>query len=361
MVEVKAAQVGGSDQFRIGLTLRFPRFKKLREDKDWQTALTLQEFIKLKATVEAESKEKEFKVDNSRKRNTTKRLKKEAQIVGNDNKITTAYAGPKTAVFDGLDFCVMSDMAQPVKKSKAELEQMIKSNGGTIWQGPSARENMIVIGDKNVVKVASLVKAGITNVVRGKWILDCLHQAELDVGKERFLLPFEPSHMFYITPDAEEGIQSSADMYGDSYARDVDVEELKCIFKDMRNAKMEGYNGEDVLAELKEHGNDLEQQSKGGLFKGCSVYITDSNDPQRQVIADILLFGGAKIEENLDKESITQVVVLEEVERLPVSELRRAIAESGRRKLPRIVTSAWVEDSWDESTLLDEERYAVVG
>ncbi|RDW94914.1 DNA ligase-3 [Coleophoma crateriformis] len=360
VVEVKAAQVGGSEQFRIGLTLRFPRFKRLREDKTWQTALTLQEFIKLKATVEAESKEKEFKVDNSRKRNATKRLKKEVQIVGNDKKITTAYAGQTTAVFSGLDFCVLSDMVQPIKKSKGELEQIIKSNGGAIWQGPSARENMIVIGNKNVVKVASLVKAGITNVVKGTWVLDCLRQAEIDVGKERFLVPFEPSHMFYVTHDAEGGIQSNADVYGDSYARDVGVEELKRIFKDMHPVQSAGYNGEEALADLEEPGCDLKQQTKGRLFRGCTVYITHSNDPHRQIVANELLFGGAEIEEDLEKETITQVVVVEDQERQSVSELRRKIAHSARRKLPRIVSRAWVDDSWNESTRLDEERYAVV-
>ena len=132
VVEVKAASVSASDQFRMGFTLRFPRFKRLRQDKDWKSALSMQEFLELKIRVEKESKEKEFKVDDRRK--MTKRLKREVVIAGNEAKIRRAYAGPVTQVFEGLHFCVVTEMLGPQKKSKLELEQTIKSNGGKIYQ-----------------------------------------------------------------------------------------------------------------------------------------------------------------------------------------------------------------------------------
>jgi len=37
--------------------------------------------------------------------------------------------------------------------------------------------------------------------------------------------------------------------------------------------------------------------------------------------------------------------------------LRRELSE--RRQMPRIVSAKWVEDSWAEKTVLDEERYTV--
>jgi len=50
VVQIKAAQVTDTgsasafkaeiDRFKAGVTLRFPRFQRLREDKDWKSALS---------------------------------------------------------------------------------------------------------------------------------------------------------------------------------------------------------------------------------------------------------------------------------------------------------------------------------
>lgn len=102
---VKAASITPSDQFRLGLTLRFPRFKRLRMDKDWKTALSIKEFMDLKANVEQEQKEKELKIDNSRRKRTKRTTKKPLTIAGYDEGKRTGYAGPSGHVFDGLNFC----------------------------------------------------------------------------------------------------------------------------------------------------------------------------------------------------------------------------------------------------------------
>lgn len=109
VLSIKAASVSVSDQFRIGLTLRFPRFKSLRMDKDWRSALSVQEFLNLKSNVEHEHKEKEFAVDNSFRNKRTKRTtkKKPLSIAGFDTNAEVKYAGPSGHVFDGLNFCTL--------------------------------------------------------------------------------------------------------------------------------------------------------------------------------------------------------------------------------------------------------------
>jgi DNA ligase-4 len=104
---VKAASVAPSDQFRTGLTLRFPRFKRLRTDKNWKSALSIQEFMDLKSNVEQEQKNKEFKVDNVRKKKRVKKsVKRPLAVAGYDEGVsTTEYLGPAGKVFDGLNFC----------------------------------------------------------------------------------------------------------------------------------------------------------------------------------------------------------------------------------------------------------------
>lgn len=68
VVEVKAASVSATDKFKMGFTLRFPRFKKLRTDRQWDNAISISDFINLKNKVEKESKEKQFKVEDHRKK-----------------------------------------------------------------------------------------------------------------------------------------------------------------------------------------------------------------------------------------------------------------------------------------------------
>ena len=94
-----------SDQFRMNETLRFPRFKKLRLDKDWKSALSISEFIELKNNAELEKKRKksEFKIDESRRKKA--RTRKKPLVVAGSEVLKTAYGGPETKIFEGLNFC----------------------------------------------------------------------------------------------------------------------------------------------------------------------------------------------------------------------------------------------------------------
>lgn len=103
VISVKAASVSQSDTFRTGYTLRFPRFKKLRHDKDWKTALSVEEFFKLKQNIE--EKEKIFQVEDRRKKRQTRSTKPVLIAAGNNNVSKKPFEGPKSSVFNGLTFC----------------------------------------------------------------------------------------------------------------------------------------------------------------------------------------------------------------------------------------------------------------
>ena len=226
---VKASSVSVSDQFRMGLTLRFPRFKKLRKDKNWKTALSIQEFLDLKANAEQEHREKEFSVDNSRRKKVKRVEKKPLTIAGYDETENAQYLGPSGQVFDKLNFCmcpyycfdcinsnimadIVTDSTFPEKKTKGELEQLVKANGGKIYQINTAAPDTICVAERSMsweyklyrvvltyiaetVKVASLLRRGDTHIVKPSWLLDCVKQNEKDVGLPDFLLPFEPRYI----------------------------------------------------------------------------------------------------------------------------------------------------------------------
>jgi DNA ligase-4 len=358
VIEVKAASIIESTQFQTRYSLRFPRFRKLRTDKDWTTALSAQDFIKLKVEAEAEASNKTMTVESSRKR-ITKRLKKDTVIAGHDSKIRSPYAGPRTAVFGGLNFCVLSEMVRP-KKSKAEIEQTIKNNGGSVFQSLSVTEGMVVVGDKNVVKVASLVKAGQTNIVRPTWIFDAVKQSEVDGPQmQRLIIPFEPKHMFHMTGDAREGIEANVDAYGDGYARDVTPEELKRIMENMTPSKNSAFSASAFLTQLEEHGRGLGQQP-GSMFRGCVVRFAppyvENHDLRLEEYG--FTFACGKVADDDSDERITHFVVVAE-KAVDVKGIREMIAGSGRSRIPRVVGLKWMQDSWAQKTLLAEEGYVI--
>ena len=238
---VKAASVAASDQFAKNLTLRFPRFKGLRPDKRWDEALDYDGFLEQGRRAEEAAREKQMTMEKRRRR-TVKRVKKELVIAGQEAapaKFATPPLPGANKVFEGLEFCVLTDCAAPVRKTKTQLESLIKEHGGRISQRANPGSGQLLLADKKVVKVASLIKAagaeddrgggGSVDIIRPRWVLDCLAQ-----GDAAFLLPFEADrHLFHARAAMRGLAAANTDPYGDSYARDLDLAELRAILDGM--------------------------------------------------------------------------------------------------------------------------------
>ncbi|KAI1206594.1 ATP-dependent DNA ligase [Annulohypoxylon truncatum] len=357
VISVKGASAGESDQFATGITLRFPRFKGIRFDRSWDSCLDFQGFIDMKARAEKENDEKAMNMESRRKR-TAKRVKRDIVIAGQDNIAPALFEGPKTKVFEGLDFCVLTDCTTPVKKSKTQLETLIKENGGKIYQRADPSSHMILIAEKKVVKVASLLKAGDIDIIKPKWILDCLAQRDKD-----FLLPFETGHLFHATDATARLAEENVDDFGDSYARDLSVKELGQVLKSMPKKEIivgEPFNKEEFLNQLVEHGHDM-GNLRSYIFRGTKVHFSTTDDvsPISSLkLKNWIKYGGGSVVDDLDDRSITHVVIMSstdsgEMER--AAEVRSSI--SSRTPVPRAVSWQWVEDCWKNRTTLDEERY----
>lgn len=353
VITVKAASSEETTSFASRLTLRFPRFKGRRQDKSWDQALDYEQFEEL---VAAGKKTQEFRMEKKR-RHASKRAKKEIVIVGEYNG-PVVFAGPKTKVFNGLEFCVLTDCTKPTKKSKAQLEALVKENGGKISQRANPGSNMIIVAEKNVVKVASLIKAGEVDIVQPKWLLDCISQ-----GPEGFLLPYETGHLFHATDATWIAAEENTDVYGDSYARSLDIQELRQLLRDLPKKEVRDaqFDKEGFIQQLTEHGYELGEM-RSRLFKGMAIYlaVVDNILPiQTSQVRNWIKFGNGHVVDDLDDKVITHVVVLsrnEADERQTAAEAR--VKTSTRRPLPRIVSSQWVADCWKNRTIVDEERYS---
>ncbi|KAL7625970.1 DNA ligase (ATP) [Parahypoxylon ruwenzoriense] len=356
VISVKAASVGDSDQFAKGITLRFPRFKGLRLDRSWDSGLDSQGFLDMRARAEKESREKDMRMEAGRRR-TTKRAKRDIIIAGQDASGPAMFEGAKSKVFEGLEFCVLTDCTAPVKKTKPQLEALIKENGGKISQRASSGTGMLLVAEKNVVKVASLVKAGAVDIIRPKWILDCLAQRDKD-----FLLPFETGHLFHATDATARLAEENVDGFGDSYARDLDVAEMRPLVASMEENQVvrKHFDKEEFIAQLTEHGHDL-GDLRSHIFRGAKVHISASegvSSVSRVSLGNWIRYGGGMVVDDLDDRSITHVVITssdEEGEMEQAAEVRSII--SLRSPVPSVVTRQWVEDCWKNRTMLAEERY----
>lgn len=191
VVEIKAASVAVTDQFKMGLTLRFPRFKKLRTDRTWETALSISDFITLKGNAEKEGKEKQFKIDDGRRKRQRVPRKKPLTVAGAEIVLDVPFGAKATNVLEGLSFYIMTGSQKPEKRSKVELEHLVKSNGGKVVQNDS-RPATICIGDQRTVHVASLCKRRNVDITKSSWIFDNIRQNEADSGRMSLLLPLEP-------------------------------------------------------------------------------------------------------------------------------------------------------------------------
>ena len=368
VVEVKAASVSASEDYRTGLTLRFPRFKRLRMDKNWESALSMQEFLDLKTNVENEQRDKELKVDDARKNRAKVSRKKPLTIAGYNRRDMheIRYEGPAGQVFTGSTFFIMTEAKRPMKRTKLELEEMVKANGGKVVQTHDAVESTVCIADRRTIRVASLQKWGRVNLIKPAWLFDCIEQGHSDAasGLPGLLVPLEiDRHLYFTVSDDWGRLKENVDDFGDSYARDTSAEELSILLTKM--ARVEAVRQHDI-ANLVNGAGDM----RGWMFSGTTVNFHrkkerqhnamgetsakgDKSDPQQASASRTVQFAKGKVAMDLADATITHFVVHEKSDLRGVRELM-----STRRPLPRVVTTRWIEESWKEGTRLDEESFA---
>ena len=367
VIEVKAASAPKSDSFRTGRTLRFPRFKRIRSDRDWQSALSLSEFESLNAEVEQEHRKNQMKMDDTRKKPPRISRKRQIVVAGSNVTVPNAFGGGSTNVFQGLDIYIMTGSKKPDKKSKAEIEELAKYHGAIIHQNDS-KEGTICIGENRTVHVASAIKRGNTSIVKPAWIFANIRQAESDRGRPALLLPLEPKHMLFVATDAETIIYNAVDQYEDSFTRDLSVQDLRELFDKIPISGHQKMHAAEIKLELLEKESDLENLS-GWLFDGVILYaeplpivqnipaveIMKQGSPRMMKVCNIARFAGATITDRLDN-GVTHILVGSDTSVKNILQVT-----SHFQRLPRLITCEWIEQSWAEKTRFDEERFVPVG
>lgn len=191
--------------------------------------------------------------------------------------------------------------------------------------------------------------------------------------------------MFFTKEDQQDIIAANVDEYNDSYTRNTTVEELKAVLEDMKldrtiNTEATSQLSARLFAQTQEEPG-AGAALPGWIFKGLTLYFHSPESPSQSPDSDISQrlrlarslaeFGSADISETLEtgqskkkavNTGITHVVVPSPLSSKEGEEelgsLRKALSKlvsSSGYKIPHIVSVEWVEQSWKERTLLDEE------
>lgn len=204
--------------------------------------------------------------------------------------------------------------------------------------------------------------------------------------------------MYFTKDDEVADIASHVDEYSDSYARDVTVSELKEVSRTpflMTSPPQFSYppfqllNAMDTITDLprgqisqirarwsekSDQDAGVPADLPGWLFSGQVLYFakpveSESEEekevpPRLRCASATARFAGATVVDDLEDARVTHVVVDDKSgsngssSRTDIQALRAKIAtRSGAgKKIPHVVSVQWIEESWVEKTLVDEER-----
>ncbi|RMZ84822.1 hypothetical protein DV737_g1061, partial [Chaetothyriales sp. CBS 132003] len=361
IVTAKAAEITPTEDFAMRLTLRFPRFVSLRTDKDWKTAMSVQDLENLQAARAEKNEKAELEADERRKKRRLGARKRPLKVAGygakdvSEIRVDEGHGHGHGGVFEGLTFFVMTDSTKPMKKTKRQLEAMVKDHGGQIVQTHAVKGTEVVcIAERPTVKVASLRKKGDAVIVKPIWLFDCVEQAKKDFASgmsETTLLWEVDRHIFFVPEAVKQQYEHNVDEYGDAYYRDTAAGELVGLME-----QMPGLASLSEAAQMRLMNRFDATALPGWMFKGMTMYIDlpqgSSDGVEVEAARTTAAFAGAKLCRDLDDRALTHVVVSSGSD---VKALRKKI--STRPRIPYVVAAAWILDSWRERTLLAEEQF----
>ncbi|XP_062302935.1 DNA ligase 4 [Osmerus eperlanus] len=349
IIQVKAAEIVGSDMYKTNCTLRFPRIEKIREDKEWHQCMTLAELDQFrgKASGKLASRHLRLSADEPqrKKRKPAAKPKKTIGVIDHFKSTDLSDVTKETDMFEDVEFCVMSGSAE---HPKAELEKGVARCGGVVVQNPGQDTYCVIAAVENM-RVKNLISADRHDVVWAAWLLECLD------GKR--VVPWQPRHMIHMSPSTKEHFAKEYDRYGDNYFVDTSEAQLREVFGRISSADTSATCS--GLVEQRYGWDDLPTS----MFRPFRAYVdsyAQVGDPKTAIPATGLdmralefRFHGGTVVQKLE-EGVSHAIVAGETR---VPELRR------RRRLFakkfKMVKESWVTDSIQAGHLQNDNDYLV--
>ncbi|KAM9328784.1 DNA ligase 4 [Pholidichthys leucotaenia] len=345
IIQVKAAEIVGSDMYKTSCTLRFPRIEKIRDDKEWHQCMTLAELDQFRSKASGKLASRHLHVDNDepqkKKRKQPAKPKKVIGIIDHFKPQDLSGVTKETDMFEDVEFCILNGTED---HPKSELEKGVARWGGIVVQNPGGDTYCVIAGLENM-RVKNLISSNQHDIVWATWLLECLNQKEV--------VPWQPRHMIHMSPSTREHFAKEYDSYGDSYFVDTDEQQLREVFGRI------GMSTDVSVGVVEErYGWDNLPTS---MFRAFTVYMdsfADITNPESAISATCLdiralefCYHGGTVVQNLE-EGVSHVIIEEETRLLELRTLRRCF-----RKKFKIVREAWVTDSIKAGYVMNDADY----
>lgn len=176
IIKVKAAEITSSDQYHLGMTMRFPRALSIRDD------LSIHDCVTATAVMESQRSEKKRKAENEAGKSTKKRRGNGKPLMLPEYQSTNVKGVQvESDLFEGMTFTVVSDPRSRTRDAdKQEIFKIIRANGGKIVQIAKNQPGLLVVygGSTTPYDIKSIMDKGLHDIIRPQWIIDCVAASE---------------------------------------------------------------------------------------------------------------------------------------------------------------------------------------
>lgn len=375
IIEIYGFELTYTTLYQTGLTLRFPRCKAIRSDKNWYQSLTVQELNAVRGSIFSK---RAADVALGQKKVSKRAVKKLHTLSRAPAGVVADYAQPELTnvqqsqdVFKKLECCVLpgkyaveipDEILASLSKdgaiseqtgasailTKQSVEKILHSYGATIVQNPMGGSTAYVVAASDSgLKVKNLKKQGLFDILRGSWVIECIRCGSIKLARARDYI--------FTKESTRAQLAKEFDQYGDHFTQHIRPNELKALLKDMsaKSIKVDGGYWQKAVSSLPVEEAEA-MDSKWTILSHCNIFLErditalDGDAWARSIEKAKLreqrvrLYGGLIV----DAISTTTTHIVVESEEPEVIERLAPIIRTLRRKQetePVVVTTEWLD------------------
>lgn len=356
VLEVKARSVDRrfSNKYAVDTTLLNAVCRKLRPDKDWKTAATVDSYLEQKRNARNSDRTQTLMIEKKRKKLILKRQREtQDEVEWNDPNTI----GTQSSLFQDFLFMILSDVYyQGRRVPQEEFRELLRSHGARIIESENLADDLKtfrIVTSKNTVQVVALRGSGY-DILRTSWIYDCIRMKRI--------VKIAPSHLFSCSETMVQAAARRVDVLGHVYEDDYDESSLEQL---LTNPKNVGY-----VSGLSYDSSDIELEQtlqSALLFGDLTVYIVHSDDDSDYDFRCLKMmlegFGATITNSSSDCNLVVTVSgsndVMKKVNKVREELAKQAAAIDVGYQTVRLVSSSWVIDSVQNGYKMDEQDYYV--
>ncbi|CAM6105482.1 unnamed protein product [Calypogeia fissa] len=337
-----------TDVFATRYALRFPRVHKVRLEKPWYDCLDIQTLLDMVnsergSAVGANGHQKIGGRPNKNENRGRKRARSSFLPLVPSHMRNTDVSQVKhaTEIFEKHVFYFVNS---PVEHSQESFHKRVVENGGAYSMNLNNAMTHAIASERKGLKYQAAIAHG--DVIHFSWVIDCC--------TAKTLLPVTPKYFLHLSDQTKENRKDEIDDYGDNFFLDIDVADLKQIFKNIDTATLS--IDQDKLARAKKK---YCSSSAFCQFSDCHFYFhkpIHSSNPDSRMVAEIALkrqelevsMHGGDVSECLDANVTHMIVYTSSKQALPFRTIVKSVSKKERKLLTsdklKILSHQWIDD-----------------